>query len=105
MATILNNSYNNSNYNKYFELFSYDLRDFQKHAIEGIVLNKNVLVIASTGNGKTVCCENAKILIMTTEILHNMLLRTDQQSFLNDVACIIFDEAHYINDSKRGKIW
>ena len=122
--------------NEQFSKFNYPLRDFQKHTIEGIINNKNVLVIANTGNGKTVpcefafkhfialgkkviytspikalsnqkfhdfsllfpnCCgistgdvtfkcEDAKIIIMTTEILRNMLLQNIDTN-CNDTKC------------------
>jgi len=52
------------------------------------------------------------LLIMTTEILYNKLLRKDTMSHLdfemdfeNDLGCVIFDEVHYINDESRGTIW
>lgn len=81
---------------------------------------------------------DADVLIMTTEILRNILIhykkheknknnnKNNQEleceylsdasipirigtiSFqidMNDVACIIFDEVHYINDQQRGKVW
>lgn len=59
---------------------------------------------------------SADILIMTTEILQNQLLKLDSKeklkSFLdfdidikNDLGCVIFDEVHYINDGERGTIW
>jgi superfamily II RNA helicase len=59
----------------------------------------------------------ADVLIMTTEILQNTLyLRSkdsEEKSKLlmfemdleNDLACVIFDEIHYINDQDRGKVW
>ena len=76
---------------------------------------------------------DADVLIMTTEILRNILIhykkrenekthekeQSNQESHsipirvgtisfqidMNDVACIIFDEVHYINDQQRGKVW
>jgi len=45
----------------------------------------------------------ADILIMTTEILRNML-DYDQDSF-SDIHSIIFDEVHYFNDPERGFVW
>ena len=77
----------------------------------------------------------AQVTIMTTEILRNSLLNhkynnstqeenihdnTDTENniqenvFLNnlqfqinfqDIACVVFDEVHYINDADRGKVW
>lgn len=56
---------------------------------------------------------DAQIVIMTTEILRNLLYKDKQldgltiNPFLNmdDVGCVIFDEVHYINDADRGKVW
>ena len=57
----------------------------------------------------------ADCIIMTTEILRNTLFRNndfmqdDGSSFHmdinNDLACVVFDEIHYINDRDRGKVW
>lgn len=60
----------------------------------------------------------ADVLIMTTEILQNTLYRrktTDCNTSSNllmfdmdidkELACVIFDEVHYINDPERGKVW
>jgi superfamily II RNA helicase len=46
---------------------------------------------------------DANILIMTTEILRNMLYKDDD--FLKEVFAVIFDEVHYINNRDRGKVW
>lgn len=55
---------------------------------------------------------SADVLIMTTEILYNKLLRKDTLSHLDfdmdfetELGCVIFDEVHYINDEDRGTIW
>jgi superfamily II RNA helicase len=63
---------------------------------------------------------DADVLIMTTEILMNALflqtqneeLKSEAKSALqfqidieNDLACVVFDEVHYINDRDRGKVW
>ena len=58
---------------------------------------------------------SADVLIMTTEILRNTLLQKKINSqkeilqfdmdFENELACVVFDEIHYINDEDRGKIW
>lgn len=60
---------------------------------------------------------DADVLIMTTEILRNILFHHRQdihtirlgtisfQINMDDVECIIFDEVHYINDQQRGKVW
>jgi superfamily II RNA helicase len=60
--------------------------------------------------------DDAQIIIMTTEILQNMLYRQaselkakDDSSLptvdFNDVAVVIFDEVHYIKDRDRGSVW
>ena len=69
-----------------------------------------------TGDIKT--NPEANVLIMTTEILMNTLyaknrkddsktnsLTMFEMDFNNELACVIFDEIHYINDIDRGKVW
>jgi superfamily II RNA helicase len=71
------------------------------------------------------CKDNpeADVLIMTTEILRNTLLnkkinrqaQAEQQAqtqpllfemdFDNELAAVVFDEVHYINDAERGSVW
>lgn len=59
---------------------------------------------------------DAECLIMTTEILRNLLYKQNTINELaeknleinidmNDVDSVIFDEVHYINDNDRGKVW
>jgi len=45
----------------------------------------------------------APILVMTTEVLRNMLLQTPWE--VESVDCVIFDEVHYIADPERGTTW
>ncbi len=56
----------------------------------------------------------AQILVMTTEILRNLLYKnnTSTSNFgvtagisLDGLDSVIFDEVHYINDPERGKVW
>ena len=61
----------------------------------------------------------ADVLIMTTEILRNTLLQKTisetngninsplqfEMDFKNELAAVVFDEVHYINDQDRGKVW
>jgi superfamily II RNA helicase len=72
-----------------------------------------------TGDIKT--NPEADVLIMTTEILMNTLyaknktpnnsminslpLTMFEMDFQNELACVVFDEIHYINDLDRGKVW
>jgi len=46
---------------------------------------------------------DARILVMTTEILRNMLLQSPWE--IDDVECIVFDEIHYLADPERGTTW
>jgi len=58
---------------------------------------------------------NADCIIMTTEILRNLLynkkIKTNKLELsieidvYNDVGAIIFDEVHYIGDKGRGRVW
>jgi superfamily II RNA helicase len=59
-------------------------------------------------------CPDAQIVIMTTEILRNLLYKRGSSTehlgltsslSLDSVDAVIFDECHYINDKDRGKIW
>lgn len=66
-----------------------------------------------TGDIKT--NPEADVLIMTTEILMNSLYAKNrtitssatmfEMDFDNELACVIFDEVHYINDADRGRVW
>ncbi len=80
----------------------YDLKHQFKEASVGIM----------TGDIKF--CPDAQIVIMTTEILRNLLYKmgTTTESLgltasisMDDLDAVIFDECHYINDKDRGKIW
>ena len=55
---------------------------------------------------------DAQCVIMTTEILRNILYRSNKKEEssnnlinIEEVGAVIFDEVHYINDKERGKIW
>lgn len=57
---------------------------------------------------------DAQIVIMTTEILRNLLYKKGTTTehlgltasiSIDDLDAVIFDECHYINDKDRGKIW
>lgn len=45
---------------------------------------------------------DASVLIVTAEILYNQL---QNETPLENVACVVFDEIHYINDADRGHVW
>lgn len=155
-------------YKEYFNSFPYELSNFQKHGIEGIIEGNHILITAHTGSGKTLPAEfaikyfsklgkkiiytspikalsnqkyyefsnkypditfglftgdiktnpDATVLIMTAEILMNYLYSLNneettikskelhfQLDIKNDLACVIMDEIHYINDPERGNVW
>jgi superfamily II RNA helicase len=80
----------------------YDLKHLFKDASVGIM----------TGDIKF--CPNAQIVIMTTEILRNLLYKKGTTTehlgltasiSMDNLDAVIFDECHYINDKDRGKIW
>ena len=57
---------------------------------------------------------NADIVVMTTEILRNLLYKKGSQTenlgltanlSLENLDAVIFDECHYINNKERGSVW
>ena len=59
-------------------------------------------------------CPQADIVIMTTEILRNLLLKkgTETENIgitanlsIDNLDAVVFDEVHYVNDPHRGKVW
>src|SRR6056300_1616747 len=168
MIEICNSQFNDDAYQTEFDKYPFPLSDFQKWAIKGIKTDKNVLITAHTGSGKTLPAENAinhfvglnkkviycsplkalsnekfndfthkfpditfgiltgdikfnpdaDVLIMTTEILRNNLFQMKENNtettnmtldfemdIKNELACVIYDEIHYINDIDRGHVW
>lgn len=80
----------------------HDLKSEFPHASVGIM----------TGDMKF--CPDAQIVIMTTEILRNLLFKqgSSTQSLgitanlsLDSLDAVVFDECHYINDRDRGAVW
>lgn len=67
-------------------------RDFNKYY-------KNTTIGLMTGD--IIINPDSKIIIMTTEVLLNLL--QNKQDF--KISCAIFDEVHYINDEGRGHVW
>lgn len=71
--------------------------------------------------GDIKCNPDAQVLIMTTEILLNKLYQINsntnngnnisssnvsfEMNFETELACVVFDEVHMINDSFRGHVW
>ena len=148
-----------------FEGYPFELSNFQKHTIQAWYDNKNSIVCAHTGSGKTLPAEHVmnhivdnnlgkviytspikslsndkfadlqkkvpngnigiltgdikfnptgNILIMTTEILRNLLYngkiedvknRVTISIDMNEIHTVIFDEVHYMGDEHRGMVW
>lgn len=71
---------------------------------------------ASVGilTGDIKCNPDAQIVVMTTEILRNLLFKQNTATATLGIAgvvsmeglgAVIFDEVHYINDQHRGHVW
>jgi superfamily II RNA helicase len=52
--------------------------------------------------GDVVVNREAPVLVMTTEVLRNMLVTG---ASVEDVGAIVFDEVHYMGDAERGTAW
>ncbi|XP_075518426.1 DExH-box ATP-dependent RNA helicase DExH15 chloroplastic [Primulina tabacum] len=59
--------------------------------------------------GDSAVNKDAQVLIMTTEILRNMLYQSvglaSSESALSNVDVIVLDEVHYLSDISRGTVW
>jgi len=53
--------------------------------------------------GDTNINSEAEILVMTTEVLRNMLYANS--STLTNLGCVVMDEVHYLADKFRGAVW
>ena len=56
---IQNSEYSKKDYQNYFNFWPFELSNFQKWAIDGIINKKNIIVTAHTGSGKTLPAEFA----------------------------------------------
>src|SRR6266702_2486236 len=52
--------------------------------------------------GDVVVNRDAPVIVMTTEVLRNMLVTG---ASIDDVGSIVFDEVHYMGDAERGTAW
>ena len=59
-------------------------------------------------------CPDGNIIVMTTEILRNLLYKKGTSTehlglsaslSMDNVDCVIFDEVHFLNDKDRGHVW
>jgi ATP-dependent RNA helicase HelY len=53
--------------------------------------------------GDNVINGDAPIIVMTTEVLRNMIY--DDSGAIDDLAVVILDEVHYLADRHRGSVW
>ena len=53
--------------------------------------------------GDTTVNRDAQVLVMTTEVLRNMLQQGAE--LLRELGCVIFDEVHYMKNAERGLVW
>ncbi|MBM7825418.1 ATP-dependent RNA helicase HelY [Arcanobacterium pluranimalium] len=53
--------------------------------------------------GDTVVNRDAQILVVTTEVLRNMLFQRDKG--IQDIGYVVLDEVHYLSDKVRGPVW
>ncbi|MGI9016593.1 MAG: DEAD/DEAH box helicase [Euzebya sp.] len=53
--------------------------------------------------GDNVINGEAPLVVMTTEVLRNMLY--EQSSTLHGLAAVVLDEVHYLGDRSRGAVW
>ena len=53
--------------------------------------------------GDTNVNAGARIVVMTTEVLRNMLYADSE--LLRGLACVVMDEVHYLADRARGAVW
>ncbi len=75
------------------------VREFRK-----IYGDENVGLI--TGDKKI--NKDAPILIMTTEVYRNMVVKDNMKErnpLLDDLKTVVFDELHYLGDTDRGGVW
>ena len=91
----------NQKYKEFLELF--DDKDS-----DGEISSSNIGIL--TGDVKV--NPNARVVIMTAEILRNSLLQSKKvnESYdfsfnSNNVKCVILDEVHFINNPERGRVW
>src|SRR5918911_741458 len=53
--------------------------------------------------GDIVLNADGSVLVMTTEVLRNMVVQREQR--LDDIGVLVFDEVHYVGDKERGTAW
>ncbi len=74
---------------KYHDMVSFHLKSGSNYTI-GLM------------TGDIIINPDGDIIIMTTEVLYNLMTNTVKEFH---PSCVIYDEAHYINDDGRGHVW
>ena len=58
---------------------------------------------AGIATGDTVVNRDAPLLVMTTEIVRNLLVVNRDE--LHDIGYVVVDEIHFLSDEERGVVW
>jgi superfamily II RNA helicase len=75
------------------------LSNQKRQELSGLYGEQNVGLLT----GDNSINSDAPVVVMTTEVLRNMLFNSPEK--LNDVAYVILDEMHYLQDPYRGSVW
>ncbi|NWJ95742.1 MAG: DEAD/DEAH box helicase [Chloroflexi bacterium] len=92
-----------------FQAFSHKKRIFYTTPIKALSNQKFKDLRAQYGEavglltGDVIENPHGYIIVMTTEVLRNMLLQTPEE--FTHTTCVVFDEIHYLADSERGTTW
>ena len=69
-------------------------------------MNLNIFDDVGIMTGDIKMNPDAQIIVMTTEILRNILYKNGNESIQPEhIGYVVFDEVHYFNDPHRGKVW
>lgn len=116
----------NQHFRDFREKFSKFSKEYKIKAKVNVITHKKVAketgledvttVVSSVGilTGDTQIGLDSNIIIMTTEILQQVLLGIKKKtkrdielddSFEKKIKLVVFDEVHFFNDADRGKVW
>jgi ATP-dependent RNA helicase HelY len=74
------------------------LSNQKRHELEALFPGRVGLLTGDRSENR-----EAEVVVMTTEVLRNMLL--EDPDSVASVGCVVFDEVHYLADPDRGTIW
>ena len=89
--------FNNDNYNSKWNIFSYELDNFQKYAFEALDNDKNVLITAHTGSGKTTIAEYAILKYTTINTENKIIYTTPIKALSNQIYKNLSEKYPFIN--------